>query len=151
MKSNPIRFFRDARGQSLVEFALILPMMLVVMFMITEFGRAIFMYNVLAQAAREGARVAVVSGPASAIANGEARMTDFLTKARMNTGATVTCEIVNDYQGVDNVNVVVAKAERPFNWAFAGPMSMLGGGSAAKGGKASWTLHAEAVMKSETF
>ena len=54
MKSNPIRFVRDARGQSLIEFALILPMMLVVMFMITEFGRALYTYNVLATAARAG-------------------------------------------------------------------------------------------------
>ena len=52
MSSKRNQFMRDTRGQSLVEFALILPMMLVVMFMITEFGRALYMYNVLASAAR---------------------------------------------------------------------------------------------------
>ena len=39
-------------------------MLLVVMFMVTEFGRAMYQYNVLAQATREGARVAVVSAEA---------------------------------------------------------------------------------------
>jgi Flp pilus assembly protein TadG len=150
MKS-PKRFVRDTRGQSLVEFALILPMMLLVMFMITEFGRAIYQYNVLAQAAREGARAAVVSPSGTAVAIGEARMNDFLTKARMDNGSTVQCQILNDYQGVDGATVVLATADKPFNWALAGPLFTIGGGSADKGTKASWTLHGESIMKSETF
>src|SRR5678816_3024678 len=85
MKSNPIRFVRDTRGQSLVEFALILPMMLVVMFMITEFGRALYMYNVLASAARAGARMAVVSGSANAVANGTTAVNKLLASANMDT------------------------------------------------------------------
>ena len=151
MKSKRLQFVRDTRGQSLVEFALILPMMLLVMFMITEFGRAIYQYNVLAQAAREGARIAVVSGSGSAVGDGRARMTDFLTKARMNTGATVTCEVLTNYAGINGNTVVRAVAERPFTWALAGPLFTIGGGTASKGSKASWTLHGEAIMKSETF
>ena len=150
MKLNRIRFVRDTKGQSLVEFALILPMMLVVMFMITEFGRAIYQYNVLSQAAREGARIAVVSASASAVTKGQDRMTDFLSKARMDNGSTVTCEILENYNG-SGVKVVRARADRPFNWAFAGPLFTIGGGSADKGSKASWTLRGEAIMKSETF
>ena len=150
MKLNRIRFVRDSRGQSLVEFALILPMMLLVMFMITEFGRAIYQYNVLSQAAREGARLAVVSGSANAVTKGEGRMTDFLSKARLDTGATVTCEILDNYNG-SGVKVVRARADRPFTWALAGPLFTIGGGSASKGSKASWTLRGEAIMQAETF
>jgi Flp pilus assembly protein TadG len=59
-------------GQSLVEFALILPVLLLIFMGILDFGRAVFAYNALSNAAREGARVAIVdqstSGGVSAAA-----------------------------------------------------------------------------------
>jgi Flp pilus assembly protein TadG len=48
------------RGQSLVEFGLILPIFLLLVFGIIDFGRAVFAYSTLNNAAREAARVAVV-------------------------------------------------------------------------------------------
>jgi hypothetical protein len=48
-------------GQSLVEFALVLPIFLVLFFAVIDFGSAIFTYNSLTNAAREGARLAVVN------------------------------------------------------------------------------------------
>jgi Flp pilus assembly protein TadG len=47
-----------SRGQGLVEFALVLPIFLVLVFGIIDGGRAIFAYNQMAQAARSVARVA---------------------------------------------------------------------------------------------
>lgn len=44
------------RGQSVLEFALILPLMLVVTLGIIEFGRAYYQYNTLTKAIRDGAR-----------------------------------------------------------------------------------------------
>jgi Flp pilus assembly protein TadG len=58
-----ISFIRQKRGQSVVELALVLPFLLLVLFGITEFGRAWATQNVLTSAAREGARLAVVTGP----------------------------------------------------------------------------------------
>jgi len=55
-------FTRDKGGQSLIEFALVLPILLLVVFGITEFGRAIMTTNILNTASREGARLAAVSG-----------------------------------------------------------------------------------------
>ena len=52
---------RDARGQSLVEFALVIPIILLVIVGFFEIGRAVFAYNTLANAARQGARVATVN------------------------------------------------------------------------------------------
>jgi TadE-like protein len=43
-------------GQSLVEFAMVLPLVLLVVFGITEFGRAYYQYNTLSKAIRDGAR-----------------------------------------------------------------------------------------------
>jgi Flp pilus assembly protein TadG len=54
---------RDARGQSVIEFAIVLPLLLALVFGITEFGRALWTVNVMTSAAREGVRVAVVTGP----------------------------------------------------------------------------------------
>ncbi len=50
------------RGQSLVEFALVLPVFLLMVFGIIDLGRVIWAYDNLANAAREGARYASVHG-----------------------------------------------------------------------------------------
>ena len=54
---------RNQRGQAVVEFALVLPLLLALVFGITEFGRAWMTNNIITSAAREGARVAVVTDP----------------------------------------------------------------------------------------
>jgi hypothetical protein len=51
---------RRGRGQSLVEFALILPIFLLFIFGILDLGRAVYAYHTLNNAAREAARVAMV-------------------------------------------------------------------------------------------
>ena len=50
-----------ARGQSLVEFALIFPIIILLVVGFVEIGRAVFAYNTIASAARQGARVAAVN------------------------------------------------------------------------------------------
>ena len=54
------RFRKNQKGQTLVEFALILPIIIIILFGITEFGRAFYSYIVITNAAREGARAGVV-------------------------------------------------------------------------------------------
>jgi Flp pilus assembly protein TadG len=51
---------RRSRGQSLVEFALALPVVILLFLAIFDFGRAVFAYNTVSNAARDGARVAIV-------------------------------------------------------------------------------------------
>jgi len=51
---------RRERGQELVEFALILPLLLLLMVGIFEFGYVVFAYNTLSNAVREGARLGSV-------------------------------------------------------------------------------------------
>jgi hypothetical protein len=48
------------RGQAVVEFALVLPLVLIMVISVFEFARAWNIQQVLTDAAREGARVAVV-------------------------------------------------------------------------------------------
>lgn len=54
---------RRERGQELVEFALILPLLLLLMVGIFEFGYVVFAYNTLSNAVREGARYGSVNPP----------------------------------------------------------------------------------------
>ena len=49
------------RGQSLVEFAFVLPIIVLVIVAFIEVGRAVFAWNTIANAARQGARVAAVN------------------------------------------------------------------------------------------
>jgi Flp pilus assembly protein TadG len=51
---------RRQRGQSLVEFALILPLIVVFVVGLFDLGRGVFAYNTLAQAARQANRTAMV-------------------------------------------------------------------------------------------
>lgn len=50
----------DRRGQTLVEFALILPVFILLLVGVFDFGRAIYAYNTVLNASREGARQAIV-------------------------------------------------------------------------------------------
>jgi hypothetical protein len=53
---------RRTRGQALVEFAMVAPFFFLLLFSIIEFGRAIYFIQILNNAAREGARYAIVHG-----------------------------------------------------------------------------------------
>jgi Flp pilus assembly protein TadG len=57
------RFLKKQRGQSLVEFALVLPIIILIIFGILEFGRIFSSYIVITHAAREGARIGAVGKP----------------------------------------------------------------------------------------
>ncbi len=50
---------KSQRSQALIEFALVSPVLLLLLFGVIDIGRAIFYYDTLNHAAREGARVAV--------------------------------------------------------------------------------------------
>jgi Flp pilus assembly protein TadG len=52
---------RDESGQSAVEFALVLPLLLLVLFAVVEFSRAYNAYNDLNQMTADGARFAAVA------------------------------------------------------------------------------------------
>ena len=55
-----LKLERGSRGQGLTEFALILPLLLVVIMGVIDFGRALFIYTSIFNAAREGVRYGAV-------------------------------------------------------------------------------------------
>lgn len=58
-----------SRGQALAEFALTLPIFLILVFGMLDVGRAVYTYNTLTNAAREGARFAIVNQDETSIAD----------------------------------------------------------------------------------
>jgi len=61
------RHRRKSTGQSLTEFALLLPVILLVLLGVFDFGRAIYAYSSIANAARMGGRTAIVNQTPSEI------------------------------------------------------------------------------------
>jgi len=60
------------RGQAVVEFAIVLPLLLLLLLAIWQFGAAYDTWQNLNGAAREGARAAVVAKPGTELASAEA-------------------------------------------------------------------------------
>jgi hypothetical protein len=59
-----------SRAQALVEFALVAPIFFLILFSIIDFGRYVYYVQVLNNAAREGARYAIVHGSAGIPSSG---------------------------------------------------------------------------------
>jgi Flp pilus assembly protein TadG len=77
------------RGNALIEFALMVPVLFLILFGITEFGRALATVQVLHAAAREGARLAIVTAPDPAAV--DARVTEVLAASGI-TPASISLE-----------------------------------------------------------
>jgi Flp pilus assembly protein TadG len=102
------RFFGDRdddRGQSLVEFALLLPLMILIITGLFDVARAVWESNTLAYAAREGTRYAIVHGTAGSPAANTTKMSPCIDQV-------ICTEIPNVVRtaaiGVPNITVVVA-------------------------------------------
>lgn len=61
MRAASIRTRDRGSGQTLVEFALVFPVIVLLLFGVFDLGRAVYAYNTVANAARVGARVAAVN------------------------------------------------------------------------------------------
>jgi Flp pilus assembly protein TadG len=55
------------RGQALAEFALVFPLFILLLLAVFDIGRAVFAYNGITNAAREGARLAIVNQTTASI------------------------------------------------------------------------------------
>jgi Flp pilus assembly protein TadG len=93
------------RGLAAVEFALILPVVALLFFLLVEGANAMHAYSNLVEASREGARLALMDGSSSDIEALVRSVTDELgeqfltTSVTTNAGAnTVTVEVSYDYQ-----------------------------------------------------
>jgi len=92
-----VRRWRTDQGGVLVEFTLIAVMLVVVMLGIVEMGRMVLVYTTVANAARAGARYAIVHG---------AERTGTGVNGPSGPGSTTQVQtIVKDYAGAGLLNV----------------------------------------------
>lgn len=78
------------RGAAIVELAFLLPLLVLMVFGITEYGRAIYSYDTLSKSARTAVRHLTQHGAGDDVARQEARCLA-VTGSYSTVGGTVTC------------------------------------------------------------
>jgi Flp pilus assembly protein TadG len=126
------------RGASAVEFALLLPVLLLVVFGIIDFGRALNAQITLTQAAREGVRLAAlgepnVTGRTQAAATGLSPVSVLVTSCAVGAGPAA--------DAVVNVS---------YSFSFITPVGAIAGLFGGGGLGSPITLSAQGVMPCET-
>ena len=140
---------RSQAGAELVEFALVLPMLLLILGGIVDFGLLLQRQQVITNAAREGARLAVLPGYTTA--DVQARVTQFVREGLSNPTAAPTTVVstVTVTPGTgpafQAAHVQVTLSDR---FLLLGPaVSLVGGGGGSFG---TINLTATTTMRVET-
>jgi len=102
----PLRVPSRERGATIVEFGLLAPLLVAVLFGLVEFGLAMYTKGLLANAAREGARFGVVlsAPPKSEI---EAKVREYLQKTGFTEADTVLVSFPNWPAGTSGAPLTV--------------------------------------------
>jgi Flp pilus assembly protein TadG len=117
-RRNPRPSPNPESGVALIEFAFVLPILLVLAMGMLDFGRAFHTKSLLDQAAREGARVAVVTSPDVDIV--ESRVNAVLASGGIApTSVTVV--------GPDASNMVTVTVNATFTFITPGVFALVGG------------------------
>ena len=95
---------RDEKGQALVEFALLVPIFLILLFAIVDFGMGFHSWITVTNSAREGARLGAVQGTTLQI---ETRVRDTASLINEDTNMTVSVTNAADAGGLPGESVVV--------------------------------------------
>jgi Flp pilus assembly protein TadG len=126
------------RGSVAVEFALLLPILLLRVFGIIDFGRALNAQITLTQAAREGARIDALNGP-----NLVSR-----TQAAATGLSSVGVNVVHQCVAGDAVKGLDAQVQTTYSFSFVTPVGAIAG-LLGKGFGSPITLSAEGDMPCE--
>jgi Flp pilus assembly protein TadG len=112
-------------GNALLEMAFVLPVLLLLIAAIMDFGFLFLQYEVVTNAAREGSRVGVL--PDYQTADIEQRVRDYLTAGGLADAAAtgVAYNTVALPGSGLNVNVVTVTVQYPGQFMFLGPISTL--------------------------
>jgi Flp pilus assembly protein TadG len=140
------RLIESERGAELIEFALVFPTLLIVMLGIIDFGFLFQRYEVVTNAAREGARISVLPGYADG--DVQVRVNQYLTSGGLTGTSTTTVAPAQTIQlgaGGPCISVRPVTVTYQHQFIFLGPIVGLLGGS----GLSNKTLHATSSMRSE--
>jgi len=144
MAVKPMKRLRSQRGAALVEAAMTIPILLLIAVGIFEFGRAYQFWQVLTNAAREGARVAVTPNATA----GDAQTTALTyMNAGGVTGCTAACIAVNQNVALPKGTATNVTIQYPFSFILIQPVAALVTGTNSMTG--SLTMTATATMRNE--
>ena len=110
------RFRRNSRGQALVEFALVMPLLLILVISVFEFGRAWNLHQTITDAAREGARKAVIADNSVTLDSVNAAVANRIAASGFDPAdATIT---LPDGFHAGTGQVTSVRIEYPFRFTF---------------------------------
>ena len=136
------------RGSAMVEAAITIPLLLVLMVGIFEVGRAYQTWQVLTNAAREGARVSIT--PSSTPANTTALIRQYMADGQLTNYSTAAVN-VNKTSSIDvngtPVSASLVTVDYPFTFIMLQPVVRLVVPGTTVGGPI--TMRATAVMRHE--
>jgi len=136
------------RGQAIIELALTLPLLLLVVLGVFDFGLMFQRYEVVTNAAREGARLAILSGQYTT-AQARQRALDYLaaggvsgtvvggTCTTTGAGGSICVSVTSNTSTITGtspavtVDEMVCIVEYDHQFTFVGPIMRLFGGSLA--------------------
>ena len=133
------------RGATAVEFALLLPLLLLIVFGIIDFGRALNAQVTLTQAAREGARLASLAGATQTTV--QSRAVTAATGLGLAASNVTVVHLCVSGDGAAGYNGVV-QVSLPFS--FITPVGAIAGMFGGSGFGSPITLTAQGVMPCET-
>ena len=146
---------RSESGAELIEFGLVFPLLLLVVLGIFDFGLLFQQYEVITNAAREGARIAVLPAYSTTLAlqkaNAKARVDQYIAASFLsggsvawNTNFTTVANPVNVSIGGNCMTTVTVTVTYPHSFIFlSGIASLFGGGFGTA------TLTASSAMRTE--
>lgn len=124
------------RGAAAVEFAVVLPVFVILVFGMIEYGRMVMVQQVITNASREGARKAVLDGATTSSV--QTAVTSYLTSAKVNGGSAAVSPDPTTAASGDPITVTVNIPFSAVSW-LPSPMYL--------GGK---TLSASTTMRRES-
>ena len=138
------RMWRDERGSQIVEGALVLPLLLLVVLGILDFGLLFWRFETVTNAAREGARVAILPGYTTT--DVENRVQQFLTDAGLTATPTTTvvAPVAVDVGGGTCITMTGATVSYPHDYFLVGAIMGYWGSSLT-----STSLNATSMMRYE--
>jgi Flp pilus assembly protein TadG len=142
------RLRRDERGAAVIETALTLPLMLFVSVGIFEFGRAYQTWQVLTNAAREGARIAVLPGTADGVVT--ARVQSYLADGQISRPASAAVSITRNNEisiGAGTASASRVTVSYPYEFIVLQPVATLVSPGSTVGEPL--TMTASALMRNE--
>ena len=140
---------RNDRGQAMIETAIVLPILLLVSVSIFEIGRAYQTAQVLTNAAREGARVAVM--PGSKVADVQQLVKDYLKNGQLGGYASATVTVDQNMVlpiGTGNASASQVVVSYPFSFMVLNPVAKLVVKNSTTGGSGI-ILSGKAEMRNE--